>query len=232
MAQQEDLRNVAFKYYDFTIYERPEGDLNLFVRSGNRRREVIIGGRDDDWDTYCEGYRRAADALVIHLTQDDLPTRRDYSRYWESVGYTILFLYRHYLELRIKSLYLLCNGQLEAVINEHSLLRLWERFLEQNEAFSKEYNLEPGGRPEESLKDIETAGKIIAQFDSIDRKSQVFRYPIDRKGEIALEPIQFDIVRLKEMLGWASQFLEGWSIGIYECWQAELQSRYERKRSS
>ena len=232
MNQQQEENKIAAKYYDLTVYERPDGDLNLFVRSGNRRNEVIIGGEDNDWDIYCEGYRRAADALVIHLTQDDLSIRRDYSRYWESVGYTILFLYRHYLELRIKELFLVCDGQLETINDEHSLLRLWEKFLKQYEVFCKEYNLQSEEPSEESLKDIETAGKIIAQFNDIDMKSQIFRYPIDKRGRVTLEPIQFDIVRLKEMLGWTSQFLDGWSSGIYECWQAELRSRYEGNKSS
>ena len=97
---QEENRKAA-KYYDLTQYKRPEGDVNLFARSVHRRNEVIIGGEDKDWYSYCTGYWRAADALVRYLIQDDLSTRRDYSQHWESVGYSILFLYRHYLELRL-----------------------------------------------------------------------------------------------------------------------------------
>ena len=231
MNQQQEENKIAAKYYELTIYERPEGDLDLFARSGNRRNEVIIGGQGNDWDTYCMGYRRAADALVLNLTQDDLSTRRDYSRYWESLGYTILFLYRHYLELRLKELFIVCGGQFEKVNDKHYLLRLWEIFLKRYEEFNKEYGIQSEGLSEESLKDIETAGKIIAQFDDIDKKSQIFRYPIDKRGQVVLEPMQFDMVRLKEMLGWTSQFLDGWSSGIYECWQAELRSRYEGNKS-
>lgn len=47
-------------------------------------------------------------------------------------------------------------------------------------------------------------------------KSQVFRYPIDNKGQVTVPPIQIDIVRLKEMLGWVCQLLDGWSVGVYE----------------
>jgi hypothetical protein len=226
-VEHEKENKIAAKYYDLMPYKRPEGDLNLFARSGNRRNEVIIGGEDRDWYAYCTGYWKAADALVRYLIQADLPTRRDYSIHWESVAYSILFLYRHYLELRLKQLFITCGGELETVNNEHSLLKLWETFFKQYEAFYKEYNLnseEPSG---DSLKDIDTVAKIIAQFNNIDEKSQIFRYPTDKIGRVILPPMQIDMVRLQEILGWTSQFLDAWSNGIYECWQAGLQSRYE-----
>jgi len=225
IMQKEDRK--AAKYYDLTQYKRPEAEIYLFARSVSQRNEVIIGGEDKDWYSYCTGYWRAADALVRYLIQDDLSTRRDYSTHWESVGYSILFLYRHYLELRLKQLFITCGGDLKTVSREHSLLRLWEVFFKRYEGFCKEYNLDSEEPSEESLKDIETVGKIIAQFNDIDKSSQIFRYPTDRGGKVKLMPMQIDMVRLKEMLGWASQFLDSWSLGIYECWQEELRSRYE-----
>ena len=228
---QEDNK-IASKYYDFRQYERPKGDLNLFARSGNRRDEVIIGGEDKDWYAYCTGYWRAADALVRYIIQADLRTRRDYSTHRESVAYSILFLYRHYLELRLKQLFITCGGELEVVNNEHSLLKLWETFSKQYEAFCKEYNLDSEEPLEDSLGDIETVGKIIAQFNVIDTNSQIFRYPTDKIGKVTLLPMQIDMVRLKEMLGWTSQFLDAWSDGIYECWQEELRKRYEGNLNS
>ena len=229
MNHRQEEKKIAAKYYDFTEYKRPDGDLNLFVRSWNRRNEVIIGGEDNDWDTYCEGYRRAADALVIHLTQDDLSERRDYSRFWESVAYSILFLYRHYLELRIKKLFLVCEGKIENVNNVHSLLRLWEIFTERYKVFCREYNLDSEELSEDNLADMETAKKIITNFSEIDVSAQAFRYPVDKMGKVTVEPVQFDIVRLKNMFGWLGPFLDGWSDGIYECWQAELRNRHEGK---
>ncbi len=82
------------------------------------------------------------------------------------------------------------------------------------------------------MKDIKTVEKIIAQFNDIDESSQIFRYPTDRDGRVKLPPMQIDMVRLKEMLGWVSQFLDAWSDGIYECWQEELRSRYEGNLNS
>jgi hypothetical protein len=61
-----------------------------------------------------------------------------------------------------------------------------------------------------------TAENIIVQFDDIGRKSEVFRYPKDKKGKVTLPPMQIDMIRLKGALGWLSQFLDGWSVGVYE----------------
>lgn len=230
MERQEENK-IAAKYYDLEPYKRPEGGIDLFARSGNRRNEAIIGGEDKDWYAYCTGYWRAADALVNYLIQADLATRRDYSIHWESIAYSILFLYRHYLELRLKQLFITCDGKLEIVNNEHSLLKLWKVFYERYEAFCKEYSLDSEELSEESLKDIKAVAEIITQFNKIDENSQKLRYPVDKSGRVSLPPMQIDMVRLKEMLGWASQFLDAWSDGIYECWQAELKSRYEAEHS-
>lgn len=232
MNKQKEENRKAAKYYDLTIYTRPEGDLNLFKRTGSRRHEVIIGGKENDWDVYCEGYRRAADALVPHLTQEEYSERRDYSTYWESISYTILFLYRHYLELRIKELFIACGGSLDTTKNEHSLSNLWGLFRKKNEEFNQEYGIQSEELSEENVKDIKTAGEIIVQFDNIDKKSQVLRYPIDKRGKVTLDTIQIDMVRIKEMLGWTGQLLDGWSLGIYECWQAELKRRYHERTGS
>lgn len=214
--QQAKPTNEQGKYsdtdelYDLIPYSRPEDDINLVSRSDDREREVIIGGKDNDWDLYCTGYRRAATVLVNHITQKHYRSlRRDYSSYWESPAYAIIFLYRHYLELRLKELILAYGGNLSVISNEHSLLNLWKELRKQNDVQTED--LDP-----ETLKDIETAEKIITQFDEIDKKSQAFRYPIDRTGRVTVPAIQFDLVRLKEMLGWTSQFLDGWSTGVYE----------------
>lgn len=207
---EQRKNSAAEELYDIVQYPRPESDINLFSRSGNRQREVIIGGEDNDWDSYCTGYWRAGNALVNHIIQkDDNSQRRDYSRYCESQAYPTIFLYRHYLELRLKELILAYGGNLSGISNEHSLLNLWKELRKQDD-------VHPEALSPETLKDLETAEKIITQFDDIDKKSQVFRYPIDKKARVTVSPIQIDMVRVKEMLGWLGQFLDGWSVGVYE----------------
>lgn len=196
--------------HDLVPYPRPEGDINLFYRSHNRDHEVMIGGEDNDWDTYCIGYRRAAAVLVNQITRKDSQSlRRDYSRDWESQAYATIFLYRQYLELRLKELILAYGGDFSEINNEHSLLKLWGT-LRKQECVQSEI-------PEPDTKDIETAEKIIEQFDQIDERSQAFRYPLDKAGlRVTVDPMQFDLVHLKELLGWTSQFLDAWSACVYE----------------
>ena len=215
--RNEQRKNSSVEeLYDLVQCPRPEGDINLFSRSGNRQREVIIGGEDNDWDSYCTGYLRAGNALVNHIIQkDDNSRRRDYSRYWESPAYATIFLYRHYLELRLKELILAYGGNLSGISNEHSLLNLWRELRKQDD-------VQPEALSPETLRDLETAEKIITQFDDIDKRSQVFRYPIDKKGRVTVAPIQIDMVRMKEVLGWLGQFLDGWSVGVYEYKHARL----------
>ena len=188
---------------DLFLYPRPEANIDLFTQPEDRNRAVMIGGEDNDWDAYCTGYRRAATTLVNQLTQKRTTLRRDYSIDWESQAYAVLFLYRHYLELRLKELIISYGVNLDEINNEHSLLKLWQKLRSQN-----------GIQPE--AQDIEITEKIITQFNEIDRKSEVFRYPIDKKERLTVPPMQFDLVRLKEMLGWTSQFLDSWSGSFHE----------------
>jgi len=208
----ESSRNSgAMDVFGFPRYPRPDCTVGLFASSGIRQNDAILGGDSNDWDLYCMGYWRAADALIDHLTQArDSSVCRPYAAYWESQAYPALFLYRHYLELRLKELFLAYGGNLAEVNSEHRVLEIWKKVREQDEAATSE-PLAP-----DSLKDLQTAENIIVQFDEIDKKSQVFRYPKDRIGQSTLPRMQVDLVRLKEALGWLSQFFDGWSVGVYE----------------
>ena len=146
-----------------------------------------------------------------HLIQTrSSSARRPYAAYWESQAYATLFLYRHYLELRLKELFLAYGGDMADIINEHRSINVWTIIRKQEEVISPE---EPSSYP---LKDLDTAENIIVQFNEIDRNSLAFRYPNDRKGKVTLPPMLIDMIKLKEALGWLSQFLDSWSVGVYE----------------
>lgn len=214
MTEQPSRPSTGYEdngIFAFPNYPRPDSVSVLFASSGKRRSEVLIGGRDNDWDLYCMGYWRAADALVDHLTQTRNPSvERPYAAYWESQAYAILFLYRHYLELRLKELFLAYGGDPAHIGREHRLLKIWELVRKQEEGALSET---PSG---DVLVDLDTAEKIIKEFDRIDKDSQAFRYPKDRKGKLTITQMQLDLIRLKRALGWLSQFLDGWSTGVYE----------------
>lgn len=85
-----------------------------------------------------------------------------------------MFLYRHAIELHLKSL-LLDAGQLlddpQTVPKEHYVLKLWSRV--------RTMLLEIDNRESEW---ILRADDVIKQFDAIDRGSFAFRYPANNDG--------------------------------------------------
>lgn len=128
------------------------------------------------------GYWRAADALIDHVTQKrNQEVERPYAAYWESQAYAILFLYRHYLELRLKELIIAYGGEPSHFDREHRLLKIWEELEKLDESSRTEELVE------EVLTDLEIAKKIMGAFDDIDANSQTFRYPQDRKGKATIE---------------------------------------------
>lgn len=82
------------------------------------------------WVTYAEGYRKAADRLVDTLSVEAgglLHAPGD-----EALVYPVFYLYRHYLELRLKYLIRCCPGyvvekeKIEKLLgSKHDLLALW-----------------------------------------------------------------------------------------------------------
>ncbi|MDO8473666.1 MAG: hypothetical protein Q7T05_07615 [Dehalococcoidia bacterium] len=195
----------------FVTPNRPQKGLKLFEASGNREKDAIIG--DDDcfgWDAYCFGYKRAADVLVDRF----LEKRNDFSAYYESQAYAIIFLYRHYLELRLKEL-LIAYGRLfgepvKVASHRHYLARVWKEIR----------NMENRTRTEpvpEIDEDLEVLEGIIKEFDKIDPKSEVFRYPTSSDGKaVSLPVIQVGLQVLKQRMHWVSYILDGWSVGVDE----------------
>lgn len=194
--------------FDAPSPSRPQRGINLFSASGDRKADAIIGNRGIEWGLYCHGYQQAADALVdVFLERYD-----NYSAYYESQAYPIIFLYRHYLELRLKELFIAYGDLLgdSIDVSGHSLITLWQKVRERDKRVSTESSPEIDA-------DMETIEDIIKQFDRIDPNSEVFRYPVLRNGKtVTLPPIQVDLRQLKEVMSWASDLLDGWSVGVYQ----------------
>ena len=194
--------------FDIPSPSRPEKGISLFSTSGNRQRDAIIGNYHINWDVYCSGYWQAADVLVDHFLQK----HDNYSAEYESKAFPIIFLYRHYLELRLKELFIAYGRLLgdSVDIPGHGLVSLWKEIRDRA-------NREPSEHVPEINEDMEVLEGIIEQFERIDPKSVVFRYPISKDGKtVTLPKIQVDLQRLKEVMDWVSFFMDGWSVGVDE----------------
>ena len=75
----------------------------------------------DEWLKYTAGYKDAADILVAYVD--------DHQRWQDILVYPVVFLYRQYLELAIKSLIAQARrlqNDPEALPKIHAIDRLWE----------------------------------------------------------------------------------------------------------
>ncbi len=139
---------------------------SLFEKSGGI--PVTIGTDRTpmcEWRKYQEGYHEAA-SLLVDLIDGKL--QKDY------IVYPILFLYRHYLELMLKTLILEISGTDGKALppklgNEHKLTTLWDSLLTLI--------------PPATGQDI--AGKLLGEFTLIDPQSISFRYGMKKGFEEA-----------------------------------------------
>ncbi len=116
------------------------------------------------WALYTTGFKRAADELVRHLGEESSAAHLP-----EFVAYPIAFLYRHYLELRLKQI--LWSTQAATIPKKHELMVLWRKVLERLKDF----------HPQDGYfsSDYERVTQLLRPFDELDPRSEGFRYPYD-----------------------------------------------------
>jgi len=127
--------------------------------------------------------------------------------------FPIVFLYRHYIELRLKEI--IKNGYLLNINNdnqihytkEHSIDKLWN----ETKKIIKE------ALQEQAKRYVAPLDKLIKEFSKVDPGSYCFRYPVDTKGV----PLKFDISHinlrnLSEVIEGMANLLDEVSIGISE----------------
>ncbi len=130
-----------------------------------------------NFSLYAEGYRRAADFIV-----DGIRAERGSVDY---VLYPVAFLYRQSLELYLKLFIRMAADILRLRGTDvakvkwtgHRLGPLW------NQAKALAASIDP--IPADVRPAIDEA---ILEFESVDRSSMAFRYPLDLEGEALLSP--------------------------------------------
>ncbi len=151
-------------------------------------------------DIRALGFKIAADKLVDIAIKE--PRCRDYLVY--SVGY----LYRMYIELRLKTI---IESATPLSRPEHNLKKLWEMAKPTMENSSQWFD-------DQELEGVE---EKIQEFCKIDPSSDAFRYSKylkgDRAGKPTLKNIQtLDLQHLKQVMDSVSTPLEGSYTAIYE----------------
>lgn len=148
----------------------PKRGNRLFISSGGKYEYSQFGWNTTEYDffSYMKGYKESADCLI-----DSAINSQDISRI-DTVIYPVCFLYRQYLELVMKNIYLFYSEDTKEIkINTlkqvlHDLVKIWNKikpYLEKD-ATENEQN------------DIKAVEEYIKQFHIFDKSSYTFRYPI------------------------------------------------------
>ncbi|HUU17525.1 MAG TPA: hypothetical protein VMW72_10270 [Sedimentisphaerales bacterium] len=191
-----------------------EHDDELFSMDVDWWHNACLDPFHADWYVYIEGYKRAAKVLVEQVKKN----RSDL----DVLVYPIVFLYRQYMELLLKSI--ISNGrklldQSGEFPKHHRLDKLW---VEARRILEEVYK----GDPREELDEIQD---YINQFCGKDPIGSAFRYPTNLEGKKSLPGLtHINIRKFSDIVEKAAFLIEGASMGIdeYLAWKMEMESEY------
>jgi hypothetical protein len=160
--------------------------MGNYFQSNSQKGNVVFNFRNNsisDINAYALGYHRSATVLV-----DNLKSKNGFADY---DAYPIFYLYRHSLELYLKSI-IFRGACLTKLINdkevdksrlfkEHQLSKLLPIFEELLDSLKWTDSFSCDG-----IKSFDEFKEIINELDSSDPKSYNFRYPVDTQGDSSL----------------------------------------------
>ncbi len=198
-------------------------------KKGDRLFRPATGGRDRNvcldfhrwWgfeSLYANGFKAAADLVVQGYDSAKTPPYRD------ELFFPVAYLYRHYLELKMKEL-LRYGTELHRIVVDHeiteghNLYKLW------NATRNLLQDRWPGADPS-PLKAMET---VINEFHQADKSGQEFRYPTNLAGHPHLQnvPDHVSLSNLKATMDCIYHFLDCCSMDLSESLDA-LRSNTDR----
>ncbi len=173
----------------------------LFSSDQDRHCNTCLNWTHDALELYTLGYKEAADSLVSKIVVG--------GRYQDILVFPICFLYRQYIELRLKEIIRSGRRLLDEPSDfpkHHKIKYLWDlvgKIL--NKVFADDS--EPP--------DLSLAAHVVAEFSKLDPDSFAFRYPIDKSGENSLQGIShINLRRVADFVGSFSKSMEGASTAI------------------
>jgi hypothetical protein len=191
------------------VGDRPfqgKGDPNLLAI-------IRWEGFDGEWlfteENYAKAFKVAADFIIDGLAAPSIPwlgpvaTGGDYPSNADHYLFPVAYLYRHCIELQLKSL--IRAAVSAGVVSEpglygsHDLDKLWTKAREVLQARWT-------GAPREPL---DAAERVILDFHELDKCAQAFRYPHAKDGKKLLSsaPPAVNLEHLKEVVDGVYHFL-------------------------
>ena len=166
---------------------------------------AVLNSGHDKFFLYSDSYKTAAEKLYDQF--DGTPF------YANTLCYPIVFLSRHFLELRLKELIVNLNYAFDLdypIKDDHSLISLWNKFkkmIDRQESYKVESKM------------LKNAERLINEFNVIDPKSFSFRYPVDNTPEMnpTLKTTVIDLNNFMQTMKKLIQFFddESWHVSYF-----------------
>lgn len=196
----------------------PAPKNKLFRTSNDWWNNACVNYLHDPTDAICTGYLESAETLTQQVLETGIGQ--------DTHVYPIAFLYRHYVELRLKEAIRYSARILRkdvTVPNDHHLRNLWH--------IAKRLLLEI--EPRSDQRELRTAERIITDLDKIDPESVAFRYDRTTDGEPNLEGLyHINLRNLRDELHPLLDFLEGISCMLPEYLQAVYEMEAEERAAA
>src|SRR2546426_11026884 len=147
----------------------PRNGDRLFVDSQDWYNNAVLNGQRDNLSLYAVGYKRAGEILAEMVVK----SRRDH----DSLVFPIVFVYRQYLELRLKQLIRDSRrllGDSSGFPATHKIAELWK--------LCRPLLDQTGLKTDEQV--LEVIEELIAEFAEVDEDSYAFRYPTDKRNNL------------------------------------------------
>lgn len=191
----------------------PKKDDTLFKGDLDIHLNADISHWNKDLSGYARGYKQAADLIVTKVIEGD-PRASTFTVSY--LVFPLVFLYRQYIELRLKEIIFLgsrLNRDSHGFPKHHRIQELWKH--------ARPYIERVCGDSKETLDATEAC---IKEFSDLDHDGMAFRYPADREGKPHLpEWSVINIRHLAETMQRLGNLLDDASEVIY----IDLQQRSE-----
>ncbi|SEL99298.1 hypothetical protein SAMN04489760_10241 [Syntrophus gentianae] len=163
---------------------------------------ACLNWTNDALELYVIGYKEAADKLVENIMETP--------RHQDALVFPICFLYRQYIELRLKELIKSGRRLLDEPAEfpqHHKILTLWET-AEMILKKVSDGNIEPPDF-------LTLPSHVVKEFAKIDPDSFAFRYPNDKHGANPLEGLSHvNLRRVAQYVGAFASAMDAASTGI------------------
>lgn len=166
----------------------------LFVDSDWRLSAHIATFEGERRYRMAKGFKSAGDELVRHAEQS--ASERP------NLVFPIVFCYRHYVELALKSIVEDHGARIciQPIRNSHNLMRdLWPAFI----AILTETEVADLNGP-----DLQAVRTCVEELDVADQRSTAFRYAKDMKGRQPDLPDAIDLFHLRSVMIGVQNFFE------------------------